>query len=85
MKSTQYKLGNNLSKTSGYMLTSSEQFAKQNNIFVNISYCSLLTAIGLMPGGSVYKEHTINKETAHLTEIARIFTVQFKYMNMGVP
>jgi hypothetical protein len=27
----------------------------------------LLTAIGLMPGGSVYKDHTFNKETAHLT------------------
>jgi hypothetical protein len=24
----------------------------------------LLTAIGLMPGGSVYKDHTFNKETA---------------------
>jgi hypothetical protein len=26
---------------------------------------SLLTAIGLMPGGSVYKDHTCNEETAH--------------------
>jgi hypothetical protein len=46
----------------------------------------LLTAIGLMPGGSVYKDHTFNKETAHLTYtaqyIARIFTVQYKYMNI---
>jgi hypothetical protein len=33
-----------------------------------------------MPGGSVYKDHTFNNETAHLTKtahsIARIFTVQ---------
>jgi p-aminobenzoyl-glutamate transporter AbgT len=25
----------------------------------------LLTAIGLMPGGSVYRDHTFNKETTH--------------------
>jgi hypothetical protein len=31
----------------------------------------LLTAIGLMPGGSVYKDHTVNKETAHLTKTAQ--------------
>jgi hypothetical protein len=41
----------------------------------------LLTAIGLMPGGNVYKDHSFNKETAHLTntaqDIARIFTVQY--------
>jgi hypothetical protein len=37
----------------------------------------LLTAIGLMPGGSVYKDHTFNKETAHLT-----YTAQYKYMNI---
>jgi hypothetical protein len=40
----------------------------------------LLTAIGLMPGGSVYKDHTFNNETAYLRKtaqyIARIFTVQ---------
>jgi hypothetical protein len=46
----------------------------------------LLTAIVLMPGGSVYKDHTFNKVTAHLTKtaqyIARIFTVQYKYMNI---
>jgi hypothetical protein len=39
-----------------------------------------------MSGGSVYKDHTFNKETAHLTKtaqyIARIFTVQYKYMNV---
>jgi ABC-type glutathione transport system ATPase component len=39
-----------------------------------------------MLGGSVYKDHTFNKETAHLTKtaqyIARIFTVQYKYMNI---
>jgi hypothetical protein len=33
-----------------------------------------------MPGGSVYKDHTFNNETAHLTKtaqyIARNFTVQ---------
>jgi hypothetical protein len=38
-----------------------------------------------MPGGSVYKDHSFNKET-HLTKtaqyIARIFTVQYKYMNI---
>jgi hypothetical protein len=33
-----------------------------------------------MPGGSVYKDHTFNKETAQY--IARIFTVQYKYMNI---
>jgi hypothetical protein len=27
----------------------------------------LLKAIGLIPGGSVYKDHTFNKETAHHT------------------
>jgi hypothetical protein len=39
-----------------------------------------------MPGGSVYKDHAFNNETAHLTKtaqyIARIFTVQCKYMNI---
>jgi hypothetical protein len=39
-----------------------------------------------MPGGSVYKDHTFNKETAHLMktaqDIARKFTVQYKYMNI---
>jgi hypothetical protein len=39
-----------------------------------------------MPGGSVYKDHTINKETTHLTKtaqyITQIFTVQYKYMNI---
>jgi hypothetical protein len=34
-----------------------------------------------MPGGSVYKDHTFNKETAQY--IARIFTVQYKYMNIN--
>jgi hypothetical protein len=46
----------------------------------------LLTAIGLMPVGSVYKDHTFNKEPAHLTNtanyITRIFAVQYKYMNI---
>jgi hypothetical protein len=28
----------------------------------------LLTAIGLMPGGSVYKDHAFNKETAHTSD-----------------
>jgi hypothetical protein len=40
----------------------------------------LFTAIGLMLGGSAYKDHTLNNETAHLTKtaqyIAQIFTVQ---------
>jgi hypothetical protein len=30
----------------------------------NYIYIYLLTAIGLMPGGNVYKDHTFNKETA---------------------
>jgi hypothetical protein len=46
----------------------------------------LLAAAGFMPGGSVYKDHTFNSETAHLTKtaqyIARIFTVQYKYLNI---
>jgi hypothetical protein len=48
---------------------------------VNFIYL-LLTAIGLMSGGSVYKDHTFNKETGHMhltnttQYIARIFTVQ---------
>jgi hypothetical protein len=46
----------------------------------------LLNAIGFMPGGSVYKDHTFKNETANLTKtaqyIARIFTVQYKYMNI---
>jgi hypothetical protein len=33
-----------------------------------------------MPGGSVYKDRTFNKETAQCT--ARIFTVQYMYMNI---
>jgi hypothetical protein len=40
----------------------------------------LLTTIRLMSGGSVYKDHTFNKETAQY--IAQIFTVQYKYMNV---
>jgi hypothetical protein len=32
-------------------------------------YYYLLTAIGLMPGGSVYKGHTVNKE--HSTPVSR--------------
>jgi hypothetical protein len=45
-----------------------------------------------MSGGSVYKDHTFNKEIAHLTKtaqyIAQIFTVQYsthtqvQYMNI---
>jgi hypothetical protein len=39
-----------------------------------------------MPVGSVYKDHTFNKETAHLTKtaqyVSRIFTVQYKYINI---
>jgi hypothetical protein len=40
-----------------------------------------------MPDGSVHKDHTIIKETAHTshentTYIARISTVQYKYMNI---
>jgi hypothetical protein len=31
----------------------------------------LLTAIGLMPGGRVYKDHTFNKETAYTTNTAQ--------------
>jgi hypothetical protein len=33
-----------------------------------------------MPGGSVYKDDTFNKETSQY--IARIFTVQYKYKNI---
>jgi hypothetical protein len=45
----------------------------------------LLTAIGLTPVGSVYKDHTFNKETtptSHETArySSRIFTVQYKYI-----
>jgi hypothetical protein len=43
-------------------------------IYISIYIYLLLTAIGLMPGGSVYKDHTLNKETAQY--IAPIFTVQ---------
>jgi hypothetical protein len=34
-----------------------------------------------MPGGNIHKDHTFNKETAQY--IARIFTVQYKYMNIS--
>jgi hypothetical protein len=47
----------------------------------------LLTAIRPTPGGSVYEDHTFNKETSHLTKtaqyITRIFTVQYKYMSIS--
>jgi hypothetical protein len=53
---------------------------RENIIYIYIYIYLLLTAIGLMPGGIVYKDHTVNKETAHLTKtaqyIARIFTLQ---------
>jgi hypothetical protein len=32
---------------------------------IHIHMCLSLTAIGLMPGDSVYKVHTINKERTH--------------------
>jgi hypothetical protein len=58
----------------------------------------LLTAIGLKPGGSVYKDHTFNKETAptshenstihvHHTNFHSTILVhehpQYKYMNIS--
>jgi exopolysaccharide biosynthesis protein len=65
----------------GYTLGS-----KQAVIYIYIYFFLLLTAIGGMPGGSVYKDNTFNKETAHLTKtaqyIARIFTIKYKYMNI---
>jgi hypothetical protein len=47
----------------------------------------LLTATGLMPGGSIYKDHTFNKETAPTShETAHtshdISTVQYKCINI---
>jgi hypothetical protein len=54
---------------------------------MDIIYLSL-TATGLMPDVSVNKDHTFNNETAYLTKtaqylyIARIVTVQYKYMNI---
>jgi hypothetical protein len=52
----------------------------ENKIFLHYILYILLTAIGLMPGGSVYKDHIFNNKTAHLMKtaqyIARIFTVQ---------
>jgi hypothetical protein len=56
----------------------------------------LLTAIGLMPGGSVYKDHTFNKETAPICTSHENSTIQctnfhskiqvyehkYKYMNI---
>jgi hypothetical protein len=47
----------------------------------------LLTAIGLMPGDSVYEDYTFKKETASTSHetaqyIARIFTVQYKHRNI---
>jgi hypothetical protein len=52
----------------------------------------LLTAIGLMPGGSVYKDHTFNKETVptsrenstiHRTNTIQVYEhPQYKYMNI---
>jgi hypothetical protein len=35
---------------------------------LDILYYLLLTAICLIPGGSVYKDHTFNKETAHTSQ-----------------
>jgi hypothetical protein len=40
-----------------------------NNEFENYYYYYLLTAIGLMSGGSVYKGYTVNKE--HSTPVSR--------------
>jgi hypothetical protein len=40
----------------------------------------LLTSIELMPGGGVCNDHIFNKKTGQY--IARIFTVQYKYMNI---
>jgi uncharacterized protein YqgQ len=45
----------------------------------------LLTAIGLMPGGSVYKDHTFNKETAHTShENSTIKSHEFPQYNISV-
>jgi hypothetical protein len=63
------------------------QKASKSDIFllpVYMRVCTLyilLTAIGFMPGGSVYKDPTFNKETAQY--IARIFTVEYTYMNVS--
>jgi hypothetical protein len=48
--------------------------------------CLLLTAIGLMPGGSVYKDHTFNKETEHTShEFSQYMnihsTIQYIYIS----
>jgi hypothetical protein len=37
----------------------------------------LLTAVGLMPGGSVYKDHTFNKETPTSHENSTIHRTNF--------
>jgi hypothetical protein len=41
---------------------------------VYVLYIAIAISSGLMPGGSVYKDHTFNKESAQY--IARFFTVQ---------
>jgi hypothetical protein len=60
------------------MLDESSTCAKTDDhkIFIYL----LSTAIGLMPGSSVYKNHTFNKETAHIFQEKKHNTLYESYM-----